>query len=64
MIVRPNIPNIQKNLIENIWYLTNYLPGSNLGYSVSIHIDSIWMTPNSIWQTEYRSYLDGGTYPG
>jgi len=37
----------------------NTLSGSNIQYSVTIHINSIWIRRNSLWQTEYCSYLTG-----
>ncbi len=41
----------------------NTLLGSNFCYLVTIHIDSIPMTPNSIGQTKYLSYLVVEHYP-
>ena len=35
----------------------NTIRGFDFGYLVTIHIDIVWMTPNSIGQTEYHSYL-------
>jgi hypothetical protein len=35
----------------------NTLPGSNFQYWVTIHINLIQMTPNSIGQTKHRIYL-------
>ncbi len=35
----------------------NSLPGSDFQYSVTSHIDLIQIRPNSLWQTEYHSYL-------
>jgi hypothetical protein len=36
---------------------TNSLPGSNFQYLVTVCINSIRIRTNSLWQTEYRSYL-------
>ncbi len=44
------------NLLMNI-YKKNSLLGSNIQYSVTVCINSIWNNTNSSWQTKYHSYL-------
>ncbi len=47
------------SLNKYLWQKTNTWPDTNLQYSVFIHINSNQMKPNSIGQTEYRSYQNG-----
>ena len=45
------------NLWTDIYGKNEYFTILKIWYSVTIHIDSIWNRPNSLWQTEHWSYL-------
>ncbi len=49
-----------QSLNKYLWYKTNSLPGSKIWYLVTILTDSVQNGLNSLWQTEYCSYLTTG----
>jgi hypothetical protein len=48
--------SFDKSLNEYLQYKMNCLLGSNIWYLVTILLNSIWIRPNSFWQTKYCSY--------
>ncbi len=49
---------LNQSLTKYLQLKANSVPGSNIGYSVTIRINLIHIRPNSLWQTNYHSYLE------